>query len=1397
MSLTKSQHYWSQLRLALVSGQWASSDPAKNPSGQPLPWPELFRKFKKHCASDRELIEVVEQVRELALLISVNESLRSNSDGGEHGEEDEYLLELGNECMLAPERIDEARTGYDVLKKCGSNFDTLNSALAYYAYALGKPEECLAHLAKVPDVSPVLDLVPLPVTLRAATNGSSSANLNAGTNANSISLTEIKQGRAWAMAETLRSVCLQGMSHEKLFPNDPSKALGTYAAAFPILAIVETELASPSHLPSHSYSYLHMHSHSRSTASSSYTSFTRYREIWRWVERLLWRAIILAARVFDVFHDHRVFDSCTQPDSLWTWLEHYSTCSVHWPPGFRSAHRSAISVIYLRAVVLRYGQGKNGKSKPTWLPLALSIVSSYRSILSLSTTFPKAGQRNRKVEDFVDLCVAIWETASVNRGEGWVIDILHWSTTLTFNSYNIQKHLTRLLYVSGDTHLARRTLRLYIQIVSKAYQTWYSSSSTSEGSISEPEGFEISGVEARDGREKEREADTDKSWVQTCVFGARMICKIVSSGSSSSGSRPSSYPPSSVKEIMDDLKEAGDLIEKAKTRLNREAEKELAASVDVAEGIWLTVVAFKQHNPDTRSLNLIKAHTLFLRSIALYPTPAAHYHVSISYARYIPPPPPRTRKNERRGTSVGREDRETKAEWEVGVEGEAKAERDAVGGEAKANQIADDSGNTDGDGHTQNLLLAIQHAATAAEGSPSEIRYWHLLGLLSAKTEQWEAAEGALDMGAAIDEPPIEDEGREKEVLTDMKMLIVPGVKPNGVNGVVGTIDGLPLSPMAISYVPDEEESTPVYVLPSQPQLGATHIQFSPFRTLLPPPSHPPASPSDKFEYALQLRMTQVAVAEYVEGAEGAAERLREVFGWIAEEKERRGVGIGIGGGGNIAEGLGKLKTPTPSELALYTSASAASTTSLGHEEIKALHDAATTGAETSTAPYTVSRSLSQTGSNNSNSTELHPPMPIPIMISPATPDDTTMDVTANANVRGGYTDAHGSMDVGTDKDRNNVTAYAFASEEHLRIQTQTQPTQTQQAIQTIQAAQAGQAEQTGQLVQLAQTHERDPSKSKKMQQKLKNQVQKGSTRISTISRKIGHGVVRNGSLRKLSSMPDFHAVLRPTSYQASSIHSRRRIAAPSPSHSQSEEKRSNNTSSPPLPPPSTLSLVPPASKTVRTIKQSQSQAQAQTLTATMIKENRLLSDLWLMSAATFRRLGKIEQAKGAIQEAEVRDATNPGVWVQLGLYYLAPGSNHDYLGLGMGSGSGLGFGEGAAKEAFQKALFIDSEDVGASVHLARMYLFPEGKTGTGGGGEKVELDKYKEDPDNIDLAAGLLAHLTQGAAWDVPEAWYFLAKAYGMQGRMERERECLTMSLRLSESRGVRDFVQALGLCL
>lgn len=157
------------------------------------------------------------------------------------------------------------------------------------------------------------------------------------------------------------------------------------------------------------------------------------------------------------------------------------------------------------------------------------------------------------------------------------------------------------------------------------------------------------------------------------------------------------------------------------------------------------------------------------------------------------------------------------------------------------------------------------------------------------------------------------------------------------------------------------------------------------------------------------------------------------------------------------------------------------------------------------------------------------------------------------------------------------------------------------------------------------------------------------------------------------------------------------------------------------------------------------------------------------MSAATFRRLGKIEQARAAIQEAEVKDDDNPAVWVQLGLYYMAL-NNHR-----------------RALEAFQKALFISPEDVSATIHMCRLYL-----TSSTSGNNVLGSDR-----DNVDLAVGLLSDLTRGAGWDLPEAWYFLAKEYGLQGRKDRERECLSFALTLSETRTLRDLGTAVGWCL
>jgi cytochrome c-type biogenesis protein CcmH/NrfG len=138
----------------------------------------------------------------------------------------------------------------------------------------------------------------------------------------------------------------------------------------------------------------------------------------------------------------------------------------------------------------------------------------------------------------------------------------------------------------------------------------------------------------------------------------------------------------------------------------------------------------------------------------------------------------------------------------------------------------------------------------------------------------------------------------------------------------------------------------------------------------------------------------------------------------------------------------------------------------------------------------------------------------------------------------------------------------------------------------------------------------------------------------------------------------------------------------------------------------------------------------------------------------------------------------------QLGLYYVALGHEHHAI------------------DAFHKALFIAPDDVAATVHLCRLYLASATKPGTSHSnssiGSGTERDaKVGTSMEGVDMAAGLLAPLTRGPGWDVPEAWYFLGKAYGMQGRTDQARECLSHALVLSERRGVREIGDAIGWCL
>lgn len=131
MSNPKERHYWTQLRSALTAGNWRSEAPAKAPNGSPLSWPELFRKFNKHCRGFQDVADVALHTYELASLLSENYS-NDDEDGewlecksGGLGEfRKRGKLNIDGEAVLPTHSQEKALKGYNSLKELkSSNFD--------------------------------------------------------------------------------------------------------------------------------------------------------------------------------------------------------------------------------------------------------------------------------------------------------------------------------------------------------------------------------------------------------------------------------------------------------------------------------------------------------------------------------------------------------------------------------------------------------------------------------------------------------------------------------------------------------------------------------------------------------------------------------------------------------------------------------------------------------------------------------------------------------------------------------------------------------------------------------------------------------------------------------------------------------------------------------------------------------------------------------------------------------------------------------------------------------------------------------------------------------------------------------------------------------------------------
>ncbi|EPB92511.1 hypothetical protein HMPREF1544_00524 [Mucor circinelloides 1006PhL] len=149
-------------------------------------------------------------------------------------------------------------------------------------------------------------------------------------------------------------------------------------------------------------------------------------------------------------------------------------------------------------------------------------------------------------------------------------------------------------------------------------------------------------------------------------------------------------------------------------------------------------------------------------------------------------------------------------------------------------------------------------------------------------------------------------------------------------------------------------------------------------------------------------------------------------------------------------------------------------------------------------------------------------------------------------------------------------------------------------------------------------------------------------------------------------------------------------------------------------------------------------------------RSDRILSDLWLLTAHVFIKLGKLDEARKAVEEAENVDwISNPQVWCALGQLLQAEGDPEQ------------------AQAAFQKALVIDPHDVNCRLWLAKSHVAQQSQ----------------------EMAEGILDIMTKSNGWDCAEAWFHLGEIYKNTDRLDRTKACLFYALELESTTPIQPF--------
>ncbi|QRV95587.1 hypothetical protein RhiJN_23605 [Ceratobasidium sp. AG-Ba] len=1178
----KAHHYAKQLEGALCRGAWLDQHPAKDYKGNMMDWEETFRKFKKHCVGQDAFATIAVQTQTLAQLLLRPD--KSRPDGGMKltpegldGDSDPagapFALNLEDEYLIPEEKREEARMALVALSGEDEKVkDTWSTTVlrAFFAYTLNKPQSALRILATVhlegqippspsaltaPQANTGSGFIPsttlstastAPSTLSPGTGSALQTILSrTGSIASSVGAPgSALQTFSWGAIEHIRTRCIEGMAHERLM--DGTAAAVAYEAALPMIAAFVPRPGEKN-------------------------VFEERRELWRWVEMLLYRASIVSA----------AYQSSEDALRL---MKVYTVVSTHWPTTFRPHHRATLYTLYIRTLCLTGTRGT-----PSWREEARKVVTEMRAVLNSTTEFPHAGEVNHKVLDFADGCVALWEAGGEHEEDAvWITDALWWAMRLTFHSHRVLRHLFRLLMAvpEPDINVARRIFQLYVRLVKTARLT-------SAGDVDlqlkrrptdEPAEHpaeiaqtivagdvenELSGLEGTEKPaakkvEQIRQGDMDDSrtFADALVRGARMLCRIVEERG----------VEGALSEAQEAVKVALEVVQTDSQGL--QMDRPLKARVYKVAGIVEALATAKELDPTTRPARQSAALKYLLESATLDPTSAdTFYHLAFTQA-------------------------------------EARMTSDAV-------------------------LSARQ----AVERAPRDVRGWHLLGLLLTAMEDWQGAKAVIEIGIAnaeevkIDSPEDAAAGQQGNAAEDglvVKDFGVGNARSASPQGVPSETNELNPPNHAPSIVP------PTGILP-------------PSRTLHPlfTRSDPDATPSKMhaFAAATQIRLTEMAIIEKIEGPDGAAGMWPSVFAWYAANAPSApGVGSGVVGSG------GSIRTA--------------------------------------------------------------------------------------------------SVDHGDDP---NVPRMEFSPASPVRDEF---------------------GKENG--------REKEKEKSGKHLDLHKKLLSKSHGHVRELSRKINPK-----ARRRTSTMSGSASSTEP--YQASSIHSRHLHRRSSPATSAYFEGEpdfdplSMSTTTTSTRTTGTTGTNSSTTSTVRTTQTSQTGNTAMSdstiITPTVSSssaeaiERRLLSDIWLASAATFRRSSRPAEAHDAIAEAEWLDESNPNVWVQFGLY--------------------LNQGERAI-EALHKALVIEPEHVPAVVCLAQIFLNQTANTA-----ENANPANGEGKSAGVDMAVGMLNQVTQGAGWDAAEAWYLLGRACGLQGRRERQRACLAHALRLEESKTVRSVRAVLPRCL